>query len=111
MPIVALQTGRSAAGAVIATSHTGSMAGRAAAYDALFERYGVAIVRTPAELLETLKLLDNGGRLGGQRIVSLSCSGGEASLVADLHEGRRAALRTVLPASNGCSSRRPSPSW
>lgn len=86
VPLVALQTGRSAAGALIATSHTGSMAGRAAAYDALFARYGVATVRTPAELLETLKLLDNGGPLKGRRVVSLSCSGGEASLVADRSE-------------------------
>ncbi len=87
VPIVALQTARSVAGAAIAASHTGAMAGRAAAYDAMFERYGVAVVRTPAELLETLKLLDEGGRLGGPRLVSLSCSGGEASLVADLSEG------------------------
>ena len=86
MPIVALLTGRSAAGAAIATSHTGSMSGRAAAYDAMFERYGIATVRTPAEMLETLKVLDNGGRLSGPRIVSMSCSGGEASLVADLAE-------------------------
>ncbi|MEY4173778.1 MAG: hypothetical protein RI900_943, partial [Actinomycetota bacterium] len=86
VPIVALQTGRSEAGALIASSHTGSMAGRAAAYDALFARYGVATVRTPAELLETLKLLDSGGPIGGRRIVSLSCSGGEASLVADRSE-------------------------
>ena len=87
VPIVALQTGRSATGAAIATSHTGSMSGRAAAYDALFARYGVASVTTPAEMLETLKLLDNGGRLGGPRVVSMSCSGGEASLVADRSEG------------------------
>ncbi|MEP7114481.1 MAG: acetate--CoA ligase family protein [Ilumatobacteraceae bacterium] len=86
VPIVAVQTGRSAVGAAIATSHTGSMSGRAAAYDALFARYGVATVTTPAELLETLKLLDNGGRLRGRRLVSMSCSGGEASLVADLTE-------------------------
>ena len=88
VPIVALQTGRSAAGAAIATSHTGSMSGAAlVAYDALFERYGIATVTTPAGMLETLKLLDNGGRLSGPRIVSMSCSGGEASLVADLAEG------------------------
>lgn len=86
VPIVALQTGRSEAGALIANSHTGSMAGRAAAYDALFARYGVATVRTPSELLETLKLLDSGGPLRGRRVVSLSCSGGEASLVADRSE-------------------------
>jgi len=83
VPLVALQTGRSATGAAIATSHTGSMSGRAAAYDALFERYGVATVTTPAEMLEALKLLDNGGPLSGPRVVSMSCSGGEASLVAD----------------------------
>ncbi len=83
VPLVALQTGRSVAGALIASSHTGSMSGRAAAYDALFARYGVATVRTPAELLETLKLLDNGGSLARRKIVSMSCSGGEASLVAD----------------------------
>ncbi len=86
VPIVAVQTGRSAAGAAIATSHTGSMSGRAAAYDALFERYGIATVGTPAELLETVKLLDNGGRSTGPRVVALSSSGGEASLVADLTE-------------------------
>jgi acyl-CoA synthetase (NDP forming) len=86
IPIVALQTGRSEAGALIANSHTGSMAGRAAAYDALFARYGVATVRTPSELVETLKLLDSGGALRGRRVVSLSCSGGEASLVADRSE-------------------------
>ena len=84
--IVALHTGCSSAGAAIAASHTGSMSGRAAAYDAMFERYGVLSVRTPAELLETLKLLDHGGRLTGPRLVSLSCSGGEASLIADLAE-------------------------
>ncbi|HEY0521043.1 MAG TPA: acetate--CoA ligase family protein [Ilumatobacteraceae bacterium] len=86
VPLVALHTGRSEHGAAIAASHTGSMSGRAAAYDAMFARYGVATVRTPAELLETLKLLDNGGRLTGSRIVSMSSSGGEASLIADLSQ-------------------------
>lgn len=87
VPIVAVQTGRSEVGASIAASHTGSMAGRADAYDALFDRCGITVVRTPTELLETVKLLDLGGRLDGPRIVSLSCSGGEASLVADHAEG------------------------
>jgi len=97
VPLVALQTGRSAAGALIANSHTGSMAGRAAAYDALFERYGVATVRTPAELVETLKLLDRGGPLSGRRIVSLSCSGGEASLVADRSESTHLQFAPFTP--------------
>ncbi|MEY2740678.1 MAG: hypothetical protein RL283_780 [Actinomycetota bacterium] len=84
--IVALQTGKSEAGAAIAASHTASLAGRRAAYEALFARCGVATVATPAELVEALKVLHHGGPLAGPRLVSLSCSGGEASLVADLAE-------------------------
>jgi acyl-CoA synthetase (NDP forming) len=84
--IVALQTGRSEAGALIAASHTASLAGRRRAYEALFARCGVAMVDSPTELIETLKLLNQGGALTGNKMVSLSCSGGEASLVADLSE-------------------------
>ena len=84
--IVALQTGKSEAGALIAASHTASLAGNRAAYAALFARCGVATVETPTELVETLKVLDHGGVLSGYRMASLSCSGGEASLVADLSE-------------------------
>ena len=84
--IVALQTGRSEAGATIAASHTASLAGRRSAYEAFFTRCGVAMVNTPVELIETLKLLDQGGALSGNKLVSLSCSGGEASLIADLCE-------------------------
>ena len=84
--IVALQTGRSEAGAAIAASHTASLAGRRSAYEALFKRCGVAMVDTPTELIETLKLLNQAGVLSGNKLVSLSCSGGEASLVADLSE-------------------------
>lgn len=84
--IVALQTGKSDAGALIAASHTASLAGNRTAYAALFARCGVATVETPTELVETLKLLDHGGPLAGYRMASLSCSGGEASLVADLSE-------------------------
>jgi acyl-CoA synthetase (NDP forming) len=97
VPIVALQTGRSAAGAQIATTHTGSMSGRAAAYDALFARCGVVTVATPSELLETVKVLDRWGWTG-PRTVSLSCSGGEASLVADRAEGSPLQFDDFTPA-------------
>lgn len=84
--IVALQTGRSDAGAMIAASHTASLSGHRSAYEAFFSRCGVAMVNTPVELIETLKLLHQGGALTGNKLVSLSCSGGEASLLADLCE-------------------------
>jgi hypothetical protein len=57
----------------------------------------VATVRTPSELLEALKLLDAGGRCTGRRVVSLSCSGGEASLVADRSESTGLAFEPFEP--------------
>ena len=88
VPLVALKAGTSALGAQTAMSHTSSLAGPDALYDALFARCGVARVREPAELLETLKFLHVHGALAGRRIVSASCSGGEASLMADLAQAR-----------------------
>ncbi len=90
--LVALKTGRSAAGADLNRSHTAALAGPDAAYDALFARYGVARVDTPAELAAALAVLCAAGPLPGNRVASLSCSGGEASLVADLGERRRLAF-------------------
>ncbi|WP_088310719.1 acetate--CoA ligase family protein [Novosphingobium sp. B 225] len=86
VPLVALKTGSSAKGAVLTMSHTSSLAGADALCDALFARYGVARAHDPATFLETLKLLHIAGPLAGGRITSASCSGGEASLTADLAE-------------------------
>lgn len=85
-PIVVIKAGRSGTGARIALGHTASLVGEAALYDALFERLGVAHVRDIDTFVETLKLLSTCGAVGGNRVVSLSCSGGEASLMADLSE-------------------------
>ncbi len=84
LPVVALKAGRSDAGARTALSHTRSLAGRDALIDVFFRRYGIARVETLADLLETLKLLHVHGPLPGRRIGSLSCSGGDAAMVADL---------------------------
>jgi acetyl-CoA synthetase len=86
VPIVALKTGASAKGAALTLSHTSSLAGADALVDALFARLGVARAHDPATFLETLKLLHVSGPLRARRITSASCSGGEASLTADLAE-------------------------
>ena len=87
-PVVALKTGRSPQGARITMSHTASLAGADRLCDALFERYGIARVPTLTSLVEALKLLHFGGPLPGRQLLSLSCSGGEAALVADLASER-----------------------
>ncbi len=84
VPIVVLKTGRSEQGAKVAMSHTSSLAGADTLYDALFERYGVARMKSVSAFAETLKFLHNGGPIKDSRLVSLSCSGGEAALVADM---------------------------
>ncbi len=86
VPIVVLKTGGSELGAAAALSHTGSLAGPDLLCDAFFERFGMARVREPGELVETLKFLHVHGTLPGARIASASCSGGEAALAADLAE-------------------------
>ncbi|WP_347309971.1 acetate--CoA ligase family protein [Defluviimonas sp. SAOS-178_SWC] len=88
VPLVALKTGRSEAGAKIAVSHTSTLAGDDELYNALFARYGVARVNTLPVFVETLKLLSLCGPLAGNKVVSMSVSGGEASMIADLAESR-----------------------
>ncbi|MDE0893778.1 MAG: acetate--CoA ligase family protein [Acidimicrobiales bacterium] len=86
VPMVVLKTGSSTLGARIVVSHTSSLVGDATAYRALFQRLGVRQVDSIPELLDTLAVLDRLGGISGRRLVSMSCSGGEASVVADQAE-------------------------
>ncbi|HEU0221866.1 MAG TPA: acetate--CoA ligase family protein [Paracoccaceae bacterium] len=86
-PVVVLKAGRTAASRTAILSHTASLAGEGAASSAFFRACGVAEVATLTELLEVLKIAHLHGSLPGNRIGSLSCSGGEAGLIADLAEG------------------------
>lgn len=87
-PVVALKAGRSARAQAAAVSHTASLAGSDAGARALLRRLGVAQVDSLPALLETAKLLHFAGPLPGAALASVSCSGGEASLMADSAEGR-----------------------
>ncbi|WP_101068437.1 acetate--CoA ligase family protein [Roseovarius salinarum] len=87
-PVVALKAGRSDQAQAAAISHTASVAGSDAGARALLDRLGVARVDSLTGLLEALKLLHFAGPLPGNRVASMSCSGGEASLMADTATGR-----------------------
>ncbi len=82
--IVALKVGASEQARAATVSHTASVAGSDAGGRALLARLGIAQARTLSDMLETLKILHAGGPLASHRIASMSCSGGEASLMADL---------------------------
>ncbi|MFO8125585.1 acetate--CoA ligase family protein, partial [Yoonia sp.] len=106
-PIVVLKTGLSVQAQQAAISHTASIAGSDAGATALFKRLGIGRVTTLSAFLETLKLLHVVGPLKAPNIASMSCSGGEASLMADTAHGsqisfppltknQKAALRDTL---------------
>lgn len=82
--IVCIKSGKTEASRAAAASHTASLAGGGAASSAFLRQAGIAEVNTLPELIETLKILHVHGPGIGTRLCSLSCSGGEAGLVADL---------------------------
>ncbi|MDB5659846.1 MAG: acyl-CoA synthetase [Cypionkella sp.] len=82
--VVCIKSGKTELSRTAAASHTASLAGGGAASSAFLKQIGVAEVNTPSELIETLKIFHVHGPQIGTRICSLSCSGGEAGLVADL---------------------------
>ena len=83
VPIVALKAGASELGSRLAVTHTSSLAGDDALYDALFDRLGIARARSLAELLEMLKLLSVTSPPRGRRLAVFTCSGGNSLMVAD----------------------------
>jgi acyl-CoA synthetase (NDP forming) len=108
IPIIALKTGVSQIGAELALSHTSSLSGSDALYDALFDRLGVIRVSGPVSFVETLKAAACGNLPAGNSLIALACSGGDAGLIADyserndlglpkLDDGQVAELAHVLP--------------
>lgn len=94
-PVAMLKVGRSEAARLAAVSHTASLAGNDRVSSALLQRLGIGRVQTLPELLETLKLLHLYGPLESADISSMSCSGGEASLMADAGMKRRISYRPL----------------
>ncbi|WP_194095051.1 acetate--CoA ligase family protein [Marivivens aquimaris] len=83
-PVVVMKVGASDQAQLATVSHTASLAGSDAGARALMRRLGFALADDPASFVETLKVLHVTGGLPSNRILSMSCSGGEASLMADL---------------------------
>lgn len=96
-PVIALKVGKSEAARKATVSHTASLAGNDAVSSALFERLGIGRVDTLPEMLETLKLLHLFGPLESADVSSMSCSGGEASLMSDAAVRHAITYRDLLP--------------
>ncbi|HEV8325033.1 MAG TPA: acetate--CoA ligase family protein [Myxococcota bacterium] len=107
-PIVAVKSGRSAAGARAASSHTGSLAGADVAVDALCRQAGVIRVDVVEDLFSMAMLLAHQPVPAGPRVAILSNAGGPGILAADsleqnglevatLGADTQARLRETLP--------------
>jgi len=81
--VVVIKAGKTEQSQTAMVSHTNSLSGSDASADALIERLGFARVDSIPSFLEALKLLHTCGPLASNTIASMSCSGGEASLMAD----------------------------
>ncbi len=94
-PVVAMKLGRSAQARAATLSHTASLAGSDAAATAFLTRLGIARLDSIPAFLEALKLLHLSGPLPGFSVSSMSCSGGEASVMADSTAGRSVQFRDL----------------
>jgi len=94
-PVIAMKLGRSDQARQATLSHTASLAGTDATSAAFLKRLGIARLDSIPAFLETLKLLHMVGPLAGTAISSMSCSGGEASVMADSAEGRSVRFRAL----------------
>jgi len=96
-PLIVAKVGRSDAGRRAIVSHTGSLGGTEAAYDALFHRYGVIRANSPDEMLEIAAAFTRHKPLSGNRVAIISSSGGTAAWLTDLCEASGLELPEVDP--------------
>jgi len=82
-PVIVVKVGRSQAGGRAAASHTASMAGWSAAYDAVFAKYGFIVSNDLDEAVTTAAALATSPLPVGDRVAVLTVSGGAGIWGAD----------------------------
>ncbi|HME39084.1 MAG TPA: acetate--CoA ligase family protein [Steroidobacteraceae bacterium] len=83
-PIAVIKSGRTAAAARTAHSHTGALAGADEVFEAFCRQAGIARCDTLGALCETLKLFHTGGPLAGRKVLVMGASGGDMAMTADV---------------------------
>src|SRR3984893_1084986 len=107
-PVIVTKVGRSGAGERAAASHTASMAGWSAAYDAVFAKYGFVISNDLDEAVSIAAVLTTSPPPKGDRVAVLTVSGGagiwgadtvsmQGLQVPELSENIQAEIAKLLP--------------
>jgi acyl-CoA synthetase (NDP forming) len=107
-PVIVTKVGRSGAGERAAASHTASMAGWSAAYDAVFAKYGFIVSNDLDEAVTIAAVLTTNPMPKGDRVAVLTVSGGagiwgadtvsmQGLQVPELSDTIQAEIRALLP--------------
>lgn len=81
--VLVLKSGRTQAGASASASHTGSLAGNDAVYDALFDQAGAIRVGSIQEMFAHMTVFASPSKPRGKRVAVLTNAGGPGVLVTD----------------------------
>lgn len=99
-PVIVTKVGRTEAGARAAMSHTASLSGEDAVYQAVFDSTGTIRARTVDEMFRLGQAFSTGPLPRGNRLAIVTVSGGVGTLMADTASDEGLAL-PALPASTG----------
>ncbi|MDR3467458.1 MAG: acetate--CoA ligase family protein [Xanthobacteraceae bacterium] len=97
-PVIVCKVGRTSAGERAAASHTASMAGWNAAYDAVFAAHGVIAVQDIDEAVAVAAAFASNPRPKGERVAVVTVSGGAGAWMADTLAGEGLSLPELSPA-------------
>jgi acetate---CoA ligase (ADP-forming) len=98
-PIVAVKSGRSAAGTRAAASHSAALASLDVGVDALFAQAGVIRTNTLEELFDVVGLLSTQPLPSGSRVGVVTNAGGPGILLADACEAHGLSVPELSPAT------------
>ena len=96
-PIIVIKAGRTAAAALAAASHTGSLTGSDEVLDAAFNRVGVLRVNNIADLFYMAEVLSKQPRPLGPKLTILTNAGGPGVLATDALITTGGQLTTISP--------------
>jgi acetyltransferase len=96
-PVIAIKSGRQAAAARAAASHTGALAGIDAVYDAAFERAGILRVFDLDEVFDAVETLAYRPRIFGDRLAIVTNGGGVGVLATDALIAQGGELANLSP--------------
>ena len=96
-PIIAIKTGRSAAGRAAALSHSGAVSGDYAVYEAVCERYGIVNCASLEDMLETALAFQGRRFPRGPGVAYMTTSGGTVDQLHDCVEAAGASMPELAP--------------